>query len=347
VVTRSKAAPLAVGSQRVLLSLCLLAVVGCAAGRAPSSTTATPTAATPQRAAGTIYIGTAGVTGVYYPAGGAICRLVNEHRSQDGLQCQVESTDGSAANIAGIEARELDFGVVQSDLQYEAWRGTGRFAADGPFPELRSVFSLHAEPFTVVALSNAGITTFDDLAGKRVNIGNPGSGQRATMEALMAAEGWTMASFPLVTELDSTAQSQALAAETVDAIVFTVGHPSGAILEASKVADVRLVPVTGPAVDRLLADTPFYARAVIPGGFYRGAPADTPTFGVRATLVTSAATPDDVVYKLVKDVFEGFDRFKALHPALGQLDKREMVKAALSAPLHPGAARYYREAGLL
>jgi hypothetical protein len=344
VVTRTKAAPPAIGGRRALLSLCLLALVGCAAERAPLSTT--PTAA-PQRAAGTIYIGTAGVTGVYYPAGGAVCRLVNDYRARHGLQCSVESTEGSAANIAGIEAGDLDFGVVQSDLQYEASRGVGRFASAGAFEELRSVFSLHAEPFTVVALSNAGITTFDDLPGKRVNIGNPGSGQRATMEALMQAEGWTGDSFALVTELDSTAQSQALAAQTVDAIVFTVGHPSGAIHEATKVADVRLIPVTGPAVDGLIADAPYYAKAVIPGGFYRGTSSDTPTFGVRATLVTSTATSDEVVYQLVKSVFEGFDRFRALHPALGQLDKREMIKAALTAPLHPGAERYYREAGLL
>jgi TRAP transporter TAXI family solute receptor len=341
VVIRLKAVP----SASFLVPLCLLVLVGCAAERA--STSAPPTAAAPQRAADAIYIGTAGVTGVYYPAGGAICRLVNQHRAQGGLQCQVESTDGSAANIAGIEAGELDFGIVQSDLQYEAYRGLGRYAGEGPFSDLRSVFSLHAEPFTVVALNNSGITTFADLPGKRVNIGNPGSGQRTTMEALMAAERWTTDDFVLVTELDSTAQSQALAADTVDAIVFTVGHPSGAILEATKVADARLIPVSGPAVDQLLAEAPYYARATIPGGFYRGTASDIQTFGVRATLVTSAATPDEVVYQLVKDVFEGFDRFKALHPALGRLSKREMVEAALSAPLHPGAERYYREAGLL
>jgi TRAP transporter TAXI family solute receptor len=345
-VIRSKA-PLVLASRNGLLSLCLLALAACAAERAPSSSGAAPTAAAPPAAANTIFIGTAGVTGVYYPAGGAVCRLVNQHRAQSGLQCSVESTEGSAANIAGIESGDLQFGVVQSDLQYEAWRGVGRFAGQGPLADLRSVFSLHAEPFTVVALSNAGIATFQDLAGKRVNIGTPGSGQRATMEALMEVEGWTSDSFALVTELDSTAQSQALAAQTVDAIVFTVGHPSGAILEATKVAEARLVPVTGPAVDRLLAGAPYYAKAVIPGGFYRGSNSDTPTFGVRATLTTSAATSDEVVYQVVKDVFEGFDRFKALHPALSRLSKREMVQAALSAPLHPGSERYYREAGLL
>jgi TRAP transporter TAXI family solute receptor len=332
--------------RRILLSLCLLALAGCTMEGAPSARTA-PAAVAPLKAPGTIFVGTAGVTGVYYPAGGAVCRVVNENRARHGLQCSVESTEGSAANIEGIRSGDLDFGVVQSDIQYEAWRGSGPFTALGPFPELRSVFSLHAEPFTVVALANSGIRTFDDLPGKRVNIGNPGSGQRATMDALMRAEGWSTDSFALVKELDSTAQSQALAAQTVDAIVFTVGHPSGAIQEATKVADARLIPVTGPAVDRLLADAPYYARAVIPGGFYRGTRSDVATFGVRATLVTSSATDEEVVYQVVRDVFERFDEFTALHPALARLDKREMTKAALTAPLHPGAERYYREAGLL
>ena len=218
-VTRSNAAPPASAGWLMLLAASLLALAGCAADRPPPATTAAPTAAAPQRAPSTIYIGTAGVAGVYYPAGGAVCRVLNEDRARHGIQCSVESTDGSAANLAGIAAGDLDFGVVQSDLQYEVWRGVGRFASAGAFEELRSVFSLHAEPFTVVALSISGITTFDDLPGPRVNIGNPGSGQRATMEALMQAEGWTSDSFALVTELDSTAQSQALAAQTVDAIV--------------------------------------------------------------------------------------------------------------------------------
>ena len=346
-VTRPNAAPPATAGWRILLSACLLALAGCAADSPSPPTAATPTAATPQRTPSTIYIGTAGVTGVYYPAGGAVCRLVNGDRARHGVQCAVESTDGSGANIAGIKAGDLDFGVVQSDLQYEAYRGIGRFVSEDAFEDLRSVFSLHAEPFTVVALSNAGIASFDDLAGKRVNIGNPGSGQRATMEALMQVEGWTVDSFALVTERDSTAQSQALAAQTVDAIVFTVGHPSGAIREATEVADVRLIPVTGPTVDELIADAPYYAKAVIPGGLYRGTNSDTPTFGVRATLVTSSSVSDEVVYQLVKSVFEDFGRFQDLHPALGQLDKREMIEAALTAPLHPGAERYYREAGLM
>jgi TRAP transporter TAXI family solute receptor len=341
VVIRLKAVP----SASFLVPLCLLVLVGCAAERA--STSAPPTAAAPQRAADAIYIGTAGVTGVYYPAGGAICRLVNQHRAQGGLQCQVESTDGSAANIAGIEAGELDFGIVQSDLQYEAYRGLGRYAGECPFSDLRSVFSLHAEPFTVVALNNSGITTFADLPGKRVNIGNPGSGQRATMDVVMEAKGMTADDLSLASELKATEQAQALCDNKIDAFVYQVGHPNGSIQEAFSSCDAHFVSVTGPEIDQLIADNPFYAAATIPASLYEGIESDTETFGVRATFVSSADVPNDVVYQVTKAVFDNFDRFKGLHPAFSNLNQEEMISAGLSAPLHDGAKQYYEEQGWL
>lgn len=331
---------------RPFLLLLSLALAACAA-EGPREGSAPGAGAVAQAVPGRIFIGTGGVTGVYYPAGGAICRLVNEARARHGITCVVESTDGSIANIEGIRTGDLGMALVQSDVQFEAYEGVGPFAAAGAFPELRSVFSLHAEPFTVVARRDAGIATIDDLMGKRVNIGNPGSGQRATMDVLMAAKGWTMADFARVLELPSAEQAQALAGGQADAIVFTVGHPSNAIYEASKSVDARIVPVSGATVDQLLADHPYYARALIPGGFYYGNDADVASFGVRATLVATADTPDEVVYQVVRSVFTQFDRLAELHPALARLDRQEMVKAALSAPLHPGAERYYREAGLL
>jgi TRAP transporter TAXI family solute receptor len=295
-----------------------------------------------------ITIGTGGVTGVYYPAGGAICRLVNAGRAEHGIRCSVESTGGSVYNVNTIRQGELDFGVVQSDVQYNALNGKGQeFEGQGPYADLRAVFALHPEPFTVVARADSGITTFDDLKGKRVNVGNPGSGQRATMEVLMAAKGWTMDDFALASELKSAEQSQALSDNNVDAIVFTVGHPNGSIQEATTTTDARLVEVAGPEVDQLVADNPYYSKATIPGGMYRGNPDDVETFGVRATVVTSAAEPDEVVYQLVKAVFENFEDFKKLHPAFAKLDKKEIVTGGLSAPLHPGAEKYFKEAGLM
>ncbi|KJS34138.1 MAG: C4-dicarboxylate ABC transporter substrate-binding protein [Rhodospirillaceae bacterium BRH_c57] len=294
-----------------------------------------------------ITIGTGGVTGVYYPTGGAICRLVNRNRKEHGIRCSVESTGGSVYNVNTISQGELDFGVVQSDVQYYAIEGTEQFKDSGAVKDLRSVFSLHPEPFTVVARKDANVTNFEDLKGKRVNVGNPGSGQRGTIEVLLPEMGWTMDAFSLASELKASEHGQALCDNRIDAFVYTVGHPNGSIQEAASSCDVNLVNVSNKAVDKLVADNPYYSTATIPGGMYRGTDADVTTFGVRATLVTRADVPEKVVYELVKGVFEDFDTFKQLHPAFANLTKEEMTQAALSAPLHAGAEKYYREAGLL
>jgi len=294
-----------------------------------------------------VTIGTGGVTGVYYPTGGAICRLVNKGRKQHGIRCSVESTGGSVYNLNTIAAGELDMGVAQSDWQYHAYNGTSKFKAKGPNKDLRAVFSVHPEPFTVVARADAGIKNFQDLKGKRVNIGNPGSGQRGTMEVVMKALGWTKDTFKLASELKSSEQSKALCDNKVDAMVFTVGHPSGSIKEASTSCDSVLVHVTGPEVDELVEANDYYRTATVPGGMYRGTPDDTQTFGVGATFVTSANVSEDIIYNVVKAVFENFDQFKKLHPAFKVLKKEEMIKDGLSAPLHKGAVKYYKEAGLM
>jgi TRAP transporter TAXI family solute receptor len=293
-----------------------------------------------------ITIGTGGVTGVYYPAGGAICRLVNQGRKEHGIRCSVESTGGSVFNTNAIRQGDLDFGVVQSDVQYNAYNGKDKFEGDA-FQDLRAVFSLHAEPFTVVALDDAGVKEFTDLKGKRVNVGNPGSGQRATIEALMQGLGWSMDDFKLAAELKASEMSQALCDNKIDAFVYVVGHPNGSIKEASTSCKSHLVNVTNDAAKKLVEAAPYYSWATIPGGMYTGTDDDVTTFGVRATIVTSASTPEDAVYQVVKAVFENFEDFKKLHPAFGSLSKEEMVEASLSAPLHPGAVKYYKEAGLL
>lgn len=294
-----------------------------------------------------ITIGTGGVTGVYYPTGGAICRMLRPGRAEHGIRCGAESTGGSVFNINAIRNGELEFGVAQSDWQFHAFNGTSRFEEQGPFEELRAVFSVHPEPFTVVARADAGIATFEDLKGKRVNVGNPGSGQRGTMEVLMEAMGWTMDDFAVASELQAAEQSQALCDNNIDAMIYTVGHPSGSIQEATTACDSVLVSVDNDATQMLVDDNSFYRTATIPGGLYRGNDGDVQTFGVGATFVTSANVSEDVVYEVVKAVFENIDQFKGLHPAFANLDPSEMANDSLSAPLHPGAERYYREAGLI
>ncbi|MEM8823807.1 MAG: TAXI family TRAP transporter solute-binding subunit [Pseudomonadota bacterium] len=294
-----------------------------------------------------IAIGTGGVTGVYYPTGGAICRLVNRDRAEHGIRCGVESTGGSVFNINAIRGGELEFGVAQSDWQFHAFNGTSRFEEQGPFEGLRAVFSVHPEPFTVVARADAGISTFEDLQGKRVNVGNPGSGQRGTMEVLMEAMGWTMDDFAVAAELQAAEQSQALCDNNIDAMIYTVGHPSGSIQEATTACDSVLVTVANDAVNGLVEENSFYRTATIPGGMYRGTDEDVQTFGVGATFVTSADVPEEVVYTVVSAVFENLDQFRGLHPAFANLDAQTMATDSLSAPLHPGAERYFREAGLI
>jgi hypothetical protein len=292
-----------------------------------------------------VTVGTGGVTGVYYPAGGAICRLVNQNRAEHGIRCSAESTGGSVFNVNTIREGELDFGVVQSDVQFNSFTGAGDFAEGGAFEDLRFVFSLHPEPFTVVARPDSGIASFEDLKGKRVNVGNPGSGQRSTMELVMERMGWTMDDFALASELPSREQAQALCDNQIDAFVFTVGHPSGSISEPVATCDAQLVNVSGELFDGLVEEFPYYFKATIPAGMYNNAE-DVTTFGVGATFVSSTNTADDAVYTVVKSVFDNLEEFKGLHPAFAVLTAESMANAGQSATLHPGAERYYNEAGL-
>ncbi|HEY8368814.1 MAG TPA: TAXI family TRAP transporter solute-binding subunit [Thermodesulfobacteriota bacterium] len=291
-----------------------------------------------------VTIGTGGVTGVYYAAGGAICRLVNKDRREHGIRCSVESTGGSVFNVNTIQTGELDFGMVQSDVQFQAYNGTAGFQGKA-FKELRAVFSLHPEPVTIVARRDSGIRSLADLKGKRFNVGNPGSGTRALSEQLIAALGWTMRDFALASELKADEHGQALCDNKIDAFLYAVGHPAGNIQDATTSCDSVLVPATGPAVDGLLKQHPYFAKAVIPGGMYRGNPNPTETYGVLATFVTSTRTPDEVVYRTVKAVFDNFNEFKSLHPAFANLEPSQMITDGLSAPIHEGALRYYKEKG--
>ncbi|MEL6437034.1 MAG: TAXI family TRAP transporter solute-binding subunit [Pseudomonadota bacterium] len=290
-------------------------------------------------------IGTGGVTGVYYPTGGAICRLVNQNRRDHGFRCSVESTGGSIFNINTVRSGELEFGVAQSDWQFHAFNGTSRFEEAGAFEDLRAVFSVHPEPFTLIVPGNSEVDSFDDLKGLRVNVGNPGSGQRATMEVVMSAYGIEMSDFAVATEFQGAEMAQALCNGQIDAMIYTVGHPAAAITEVSTTCSAKLVDVTGPEIDKLIEDNSYYRTATIPGGMYAGTDEDITTFGVGATFITSAAVDEEIVYTVVKGVFDNFADFTGLHPAFANLTEDAMISDGLSAPLHAGAERYYRERG--
>ncbi len=294
-----------------------------------------------------ISIGTGGVTGVYYPTGGAICRLVNKNRKVHGFRCSVESTGGSVYNINTVRAGELEFGVAQSDWQYHAYHGTSKFKDKGKFEDLRAVFSVHPEPVTALARRDAGIKNIGDIKGKRLNIGNPGSGTRATWEVLEAALGWQRSDLKLAAGMKSAETGQALCDNKIDSYFWLVGHPSALTQETVSSCDAVLVNVTGSAIDKLVEENSFYRHATIPGGMYPGNPDDVKTFGVGATFVTSAKVPEDVVYEVAKAVLGNLDTFRKLHPAFYHLKAEEMIKDSLSAPLHDGAIKAYKELGLM
>jgi TRAP transporter TAXI family solute receptor len=283
---------------------------------AVASLVATSFGATPAFAADQTFvtIGTGGVTGVYYPTGGAICRLVNKGRKEHGVRCSVESTGGSVYNINTIRGGELDMGVAQSDWQYHAYNGTGKqaFIDAGPYKELRAVFSVHPEPISIVARKDAGIKHISDLKGKRVNIGNPGSGTEATWNVVWEAMGMTNKDLKLAAQMKSSETPGALCDNKIDAFFWLVGNPAALNKEATTTCEANFVAVDGPAVDKLVNKFPFYGTTVIPGGMYRGNDEDIPTFGVLATFVSSTATSADTIYAVVKSVFEDFEAFKKL-----------------------------------
>jgi len=302
-------------------------------------------------------IGTGGPTGVYFQTGNAICKMLHksaiakEHGRKKGIdkayRCTAPSTGGSNYNIGQIKEGEFQFGVAQSDWQFHAYNGSSKWEGK-QFGNLRAVFSVHNEPFQIWARKKAKVKDFKGLKGKTVNIGNPGSGQRGTMEELMKAMGVDNSYFKGVTELTSSEQVKALCDGKIDAFGYSVGFPNGA-MEQAATCGAKALPInlTGGPVQGLIDGADYYAAATIPAGTYTGQKKDVTTFGVKATVVTSADVPEELVYLVTKAVFENFDAFRSQHPAFGPLEKKNMIADGLSAPLHPGAIKYYKEAGLM
>lgn len=295
-----------------------------------------------------VTIATADPGAIYHPVGNAICRIVNLTEAEDSAKrCQAIKSDGAVGNIEKVRGGDATFGLTQSDLAYGAFRGERLFAGIGPDRKLRTVIALHRQPFTVVARADSGIRNFEDLRGKRVGIGKRGAGYTFTRDVVLGFYGWTISDFDRALELGPTEQNETLCNDQVDAIIFEAPHPDGLTQEATSECQARLVRVAGPPIDRLVAEHAYYIASVIPGGMYTGNPDDVPTFGTQALLVTTSNQPDELVYAVVKAVFENFAAFRRLHPALRKIEMKNMVPSEAVMPIHPGALRYYREAGLL
>ncbi len=294
-----------------------------------------------------ITLGTGALDGVYHPTGVAICNLLNRQRPEHGIGCIPRNSEGSIDNLQALRNGDVDLAIVQSDWQYHAFHGSAAFVAVGPDPDLRSILSLHTEAYTVVVRADDGIVELEDLKGRRVNIGPLGSGQRATTELLLDTPGWRRDEFAALTEFEPGWQTVALCDNLVDAIVFIVGHPNRSVLETTTTCESRLIPVAGPAVDALVDTQPYYVHTTIPGGMYRNNPDPIATFGGKATLVARAGLSERIVHTLVESVFGHLEELQRAHPALALLDPEAMAGEGLTAPLHPGAERYFRETGLL
>ena len=290
-------------------------------------------------------VGTGELNGIYYPVGKVICQIVNRDLSTHGVRCSPETTPGSVYNMRAIQSGELEFGIVQSDVNFDAYKGQGAWVGR-PFGDMRSVLSLYPELVIVMARAESHIDELAALKGRRVNVGSRGTGTRATWDAIEAELGWRDEERVRPAEMRADATTAALCNGKIDANMLIVGHPSPLVKDQRAACAINLVAITGPAIDKLLHTHLYYQRETIPADLY-GMPADVPTFGGRATLVTSVAMDARVVAIVAKEVLGHLAELRSLHPALARLRPREMVVDGLTAPLHPAAEQVYKELGLI
>ena len=292
-----------------------------------------------------ITIGTGGVTGTYYPTGGAICKLVNIYKKETKIRCSLESTDGSVYNINALNFKELDFGIAQSDVIYEALNGTGKFKNE-PVKKLKAVMAIYPELLTLVTRKDSNIKTIYDIKDKKINIGNPGSGNEATVLTLLNKLDMKISDLAYAGQLKSSEMPDALRDRQIDGYFYMVGHPTANIKDAANSTDISITPISNKKIDELIKEKPYFAKANVPAGLYKGSSKDVPTFGVKAVLVTSEDVSEKSVYTVVKAIMENFDKFKRLHPAYNNITKESLLDG-ITAPLHDGAKKYYIEKGII
>lgn len=291
-----------------------------------------------------ITIGTGGVTGTYYPTGGAICRMMKEKKSDTKIRCSVESTGGSVYNVNTIKSGELDFGISQSDTAYQAYNGQGKFA-EQPVKELRSVIAIYPELLALVVRKDAGIATLSDLKDKKINVDVPGSGTRMTVEGVFKSSGLKLSDLELANELKSSEGPTMLKDKKVDGYFGMFGHPTANIKDAANSVDISLIPLEGKEIDHLIEEFPYYAKGTISADFYKGIEKDVPSIGVKAVLVTHSETPDNAVKAVTEAILDNFDEFKESHPAYKNITKKSLLDG-LAVPQHPAAQAVFDAKGI-
>jgi len=292
-----------------------------------------------------ITIGTGSVTGTYYPTGAAICKLVNKYKKVTNIRCSVESTAGSVYNINTLKSGELDFAIAQSDVVFQASKGTNKFK-NRPIKKLKSIMAIYPELLTLVTREDANIKQLLDIKEKRINLGNIGSGNEATAMVLLKQSKIKKNDLKFAGEYEADAMPQALKDNKIDGYFYMVGHPTANVKEAANSIKMKIIPLDGSAVKNLITKYPYFTQEEIPKGMYKGNPDSIKTFGVKAVLVTTSETSNKAVYTITKAILENFVIFKKFHSTYSNITKKSLLQG-LSAPLHEGAQKYYKEAGLL
>lgn len=294
-----------------------------------------------------LLLGTGSVQGVYFPIGGVICRLLNRHQYLHRIRCSLESTGGSIYNLRQLRYGNFDLVFAQSDWQYHAYNGTSTFKDEGANPELRSVFALEADPLALIVKADSEIQSFNDLPDRTVSFGYARSLQHRIINDLLAAKGWDDNTFKRVRRMSDTKQIGALCKDEVEAILLLSSSLHDYLMNVPEACGLKLVPIAGPEIADLIKQKPYYRVGTIPAGLHLDSEKDIESFGLGATFVAHESTSPKAIYQVVKEIVENFKDFQSLHPSLKTLSKKELPYAGLSAPLHPGAIRYYREARLL
>jgi uncharacterized protein len=289
-----------------------------------------------------VLFGGASITGVYYQVALQISNMMNKHMG-DEYNYIGRPTGGSVFNINALDRGAFDFAVAQSDRNYQGYNGEADWEGK-PVKKLRSVFSMHPETVILVTRKDTGITSVEDLKGKRVNIGNPGSGQRGNAEDVLEMYGLDYNSDFSAEALQQAEASRALVDQKIDAFFYTVGNPSAAIEEPAQSIDLNMVSLNSDKIKAFVAEHPYYIMTTIPAGTYKGLDQDVETYAVTATVVTNDTVSDEVVYDMVKTVFDNLEELRQSHAAFRNLNPEEMLQG-VSAPLHPGAVKYYKERG--
>ncbi|MFO7728110.1 MAG: TAXI family TRAP transporter solute-binding subunit [Desulfonatronovibrio sp.] len=287
-----------------------------------------------------VLFGGASITGVYYQVALQISNIMNKLKGDD-YNYIGRPTGGSVFNINALERGAFDFAVAQSNTNWQAYNGAADWEGK-PVKSLRSIFSMHPETVMLVTREDTGIKKVEDIKGKRVNIGNPGSGQRGNAMEVLDIYGLDPENDFQAEGLQQHEASRALVDRNIDAFFYTVGNPSAAIEEPATSVDIRMIPINAPGIKKMVEEKPYYIMTSIPAGTYRGVDEDVETYAVTATVVTNENVDNEVVYDMVKTVFENLDQLKGSHAAFRNLKPEEMLQG-ISAPIHPGAEKYYKE----